>query len=105
MDDYANSFALIPLLPARLLRTRQDGFEVAEVDNNVPALKALHVTINQVAYLVDVLLIDVTANCVSNFLKQDLLRCLRGDAAEFFHRQGEKKGVAQFNFFTGQFAS
>ena len=105
MDDHANSFALIPLFAARLLRTGQDGFQVPQVNDDVAALESLHITINQVANLVDVLLVDVAANCVTNFLKQDLLRRLRGDAAEFFHRQRQKEGVAQFNFFTGQLAS
>src|SRR6185436_11496842 len=104
MDDYANSFALIPLFSAGLLRTWQDGFEVAKVDNNVAALKALYITIDQVADLVDVLFVDVAANCITDFLKKDLFRGLRGDATEFFHGQRQKEGVAQFNFFTGQLA-
>ena len=105
MNDYANSFALIPLLTARLLRTRQNSFEVAKVDNEIAALKTLHITVYEVANLVDVLLVDVAANCITDFLKQNLLGCLCSDAAELFHRQRQEERVSQFNFFARQLAS
>ena len=41
--------------------------------------------------LIDVLLVNVTANRVADFLKQDLFRSLRSDAAQFFHRQRNRR--------------
>ena len=102
MDDDANAFALVPLLAARLLRSGQDSFKVAEVDNDVAALKALDIAVDQIAGLIDILFVDVVADSVAHFLKQDLFRGLRGDSSEFFHRQGQQQSVANFDFVAGQ---
>src|SRR3989442_1373663 len=65
----------------------------------------VYVAINQIAYLVDVLLVNVAANRVSDLLKQDLLSRLSGNAAKFFHRQGQEESIAQFDFLTGELPS
>ena len=105
VDYDANSFTLIPLFTARLLRTRQDCFKVSQVNDDVAALKSLHVAINQIACLVDVLLVNVAANRISDLLKQDLLSRLSGNAAKFFHRQGQEESIAQFHFLTRELPS
>ncbi len=105
IDDYANALTLIPLLTTRLLRPRQNRFKIAKIHNNVAALESLYVAVNQVANLVDVLLIDITANSVTNFLKQDLFGSLGSDATQLFHREREQQGISQLDFITGELAS
>src|SRR5206468_8840902 len=72
-DHDADALTLVPLLAAGLLRTGQDGFQVPQIDDHVPALKTFDETIDQLADAIDVLLVNVGANRVADFLKQDLL--------------------------------
>ena len=48
--------------------------------------------------------VNVRANRITNFLKQDLFGGLRSDAAKFFHRHRQQQRISYFNFIAAQFA-
>jgi hypothetical protein len=81
--------------------TGQDCLKISQVDN-VAAL-ALHIAVYEIADLIDVLLVHVTANRVAYFLKENLLGGLRCNPSELFHRQGQEQCVTDFDFVSGQF--
>ena len=103
-DDDPNALALVPLLAARLLRTQQDCLEVSQIDDHIAAFEALDEPVDQLADAIDILFVNISANGVADFLKQDLLGGLRGDAAEFFHGHWQQQRVADFHFIAAEFA-
>ena len=100
VDDDADAFALGERFDARLLRFGHDGFDaVAEIDDDLAAFEAFDEAVDQLADATDVLLVNVVALGLADFLKDDLLGGLRGDASEVFHRARQFEHVADLRAF------
>ncbi len=69
-------------LARHLLAHRQHRLGAAEVDDDVAALEAPHDARDELALALLVLVEDVLALGLAHALQDDLLRGLRGDAAE-----------------------
>ena len=75
--------ALLVALAVHLLRAREQRLDAAEVDEDVVAVAGLlHDPGDDLALPVDVLLVHDRALGLADALLDDLLRRLRGDAAE-----------------------
>ena len=83
------------VLRAHLLRRRQHGLRLAEVDDDVAAFEALDDAGDDVAFLAGVLLVHDLALGFAQALQHDLLRRLRGDAAGVRGRRLELQHVAE----------
>src|SRR5262249_50430189 len=105
VNHNTNPLALVPLLATRLLRPWKNRFKIAQVDYYVAALKALDVPVYQIADLVDVLLVDIISNSITDLLKQYLLGRLGCNTPELFHRQWQKQSITEFNLVSCEFAS
>src|SRR5258706_356417 len=82
-DDRLDAVALRVALGARLLRARDDPLGLAiEVDDHVPALEALDVTVLQLASLADEFVVHLLPLGLADLLVENLFGRLRGDAAE-----------------------
>ena len=90
------------MLTARLLRSRQDRFQISQIDDHVAALETLNETVDQFPDPIDVLLVNIVADRVANFLKENLFGGLRRDATQFFHRQWQQQSVSDFNFLAAE---
>jgi hypothetical protein len=79
--------ALLVALAVDLLGTREQGLDLAEVDEDVVAVACLlHDARHDLADAVDVLVVHHLALGFADPLQDDLLRGLRGDAAEVLRR-------------------
>ena len=86
-DDGLDARALLVALAVDLLGARQQRLDLAEVDEHVVAVAGLlHDAGDDLADAVDVLVVHHPALFLADALQDDLLRGLRGDAAEALRR-------------------
>src|SRR6185312_3936216 len=91
LDRIADAIALA----RHLLAHRQHGLGLADVDDERAALEAAHDAADDLALAVLELVVDVVALGLADALIDELLRRLRGDAAELLARVLEVDQVAE----------
>src|SRR5262245_4945607 len=100
MDDAAYALALGERFDARLLRFGHDGLDaVAEIHDDLAAFEPFDEAVDQLAQAADVLFVNVVPLGLADFLQDDLLRGLRSDAPQVFHRARQFEHVADLRAF------
>ncbi len=85
---------------ARLLRFGHDRLDtVAEIDDDLAAFEPFDEAVDQFAQASDVLFVNVVPLGLADLLQDDLLRGLRGDAPQVFHRARQFEHVADLRAF------
>src|SRR5207253_10453635 len=86
-DDGLDARALLVAFAVDLLGARQQSLDLAEIDEDVVAVaRLLHDAGDDLADAVDVLVVHHPPLLLADALQDDLLRGLRGDAAEVVRR-------------------
>ncbi len=97
LDDAADPIGRRVAFSSRLLLSRQDRFNPADFQDDVAVLEALDRPGDDLADALVVLGKNILAFSLTDFLEDDLLGRLRGDAPEYFGRLGKLHLVADLD--------
>ena len=84
--------------PRDCSRFGHDRLEVvAEIDDHVAALETLDGAVDQLAFAVDIFVVNLFANGLADLLNEDLLRSLGRDPAHLFLRKRDLEHISDLD--------